>query len=185
MGSPAANPYSSYWQPVAGTKFDFTKQFNTDAYKYLPTSSLGAELAVALPPVEAALPPVEAALPSVDPAVKAATDFYKSVYPLQRQQLLDTAQIQSALTQQELAATYPWLSQAAAESTARNLAASQAYRSFAEGLPSNVQNIMASKQAQMASAASSEAERARAMAAQSDAAKRFAGSYAGKYVSYS
>ena len=99
--------------------------------------------------------------------------------------MVDAAQIQSALTQQELAATYPWLSQAASEATDRNLTASQVYQSFAQGLPSNVQNIMASKQAQMAFAASSEAERARAMAAQSDAAKRFAGSYAGKYVSYS
>jgi hypothetical protein len=125
------------------------------------------------------------AVPPLAGTQKQIIDYLQAAYPYERQRMVDAAQIQSALTQQELAATYPWLSQAASEATARNLAASQAYRSFAEGLPSNVQNIMASKQAQMASAASSEAERARAMAAQSDAAKRFAGSYAGKYVSYS
>jgi hypothetical protein len=75
------------------------------------------------------------------------------------------------------------VSQAANEATARNLAASQAYRSFVEAQPSSVQNIMASKQAQMASAASSEADRARAMAAQTQAAKDFAGRYSGKYIS--
>ena len=42
-------------------------------------------------------------------------------------------------------------------------------------MPSNIQNIMLSKQAQMATAASSEAERARAMREQQDAASRFAG----------
>ena len=47
-------------------------------------------------------------------------------------------------------------------------------RAAKEAMPSNIQNIMLSKQAQMATAASSEAERARAAAAQQDAASRFA-----------
>ena len=42
-------------------------------------------------------------------------------------------------------------------------------------MPSNIQNIMLSKQAQAATAASAEAERARAAADQQDAATRFAG----------
>jgi hypothetical protein len=47
-------------------------------------------------------------------------------------------------------------------------------RAAKEAMPSNIQNIMLSKQAQMATAASSEAERARAAADQQDAATRFA-----------
>jgi len=47
-------------------------------------------------------------------------------------------------------------------------------RAAKEAMPSNVQNIMLSKQAQAATAASSEAERARAAADQQDAASRFA-----------
>ena len=48
-------------------------------------------------------------------------------------------------------------------------------RAAKEGMPSNIQNIMLSKQAQAATAASAEAERARAAADQQDAATRFAG----------
>jgi hypothetical protein len=48
-------------------------------------------------------------------------------------------------------------------------------RAAKEAMPSNIQNIMLSKQAQAATAASAEAERARAAADQQDAATRFAG----------
>ena len=47
-------------------------------------------------------------------------------------------------------------------------------RAAKEAMPSNVQNIMLSKQAQAATASSAEAERARAAADQQDAATRFA-----------
>ena len=47
-------------------------------------------------------------------------------------------------------------------------------RAAKEGMPSNIQNIMLSKQAQSATASSAEAERARAAADQQDAASRFA-----------
>ena len=47
-------------------------------------------------------------------------------------------------------------------------------RAAKEGMPSNIQNIMLSKQAQAATASSAEAERARAAADQQDAATRFA-----------
>jgi flagellar hook-basal body complex protein FliE len=98
-----------------------------------------------------------------------------------RQKLAD---ITSAQQNKQLASLYPYLSQAGAEATQRSLAASKAYRAFAEGLPSNVQNIMASKQNQAYSAAQGEAARAQAIALQQDAANRFRGSFAGKYVSY-
>ena len=48
-------------------------------------------------------------------------------------------------------------------------------RGALEAMPSNIQNIMLSKQAQAATASSAEAERARAAADQQDAASRFAG----------
>ena len=87
-----------------------------------------------------------------------------------------------ASTERQLRQLYPYLSAAGAEATARSLAASQAYRAFAEQLPSNVQNIMASKQAQATSAAGAEADRQRATAAQQDAASRYPGRFAGQYI---
>jgi hypothetical protein len=186
MAATAANPFP-YWQPAAGIDFSLGKMLGgKDAYKIASPSRYQEILKNGLGSVTepaATLPPTGSALPSVDPAAKAATDFYKSVYPYQRQLLLDTAQIQQQLNEQGFASAYPWISQAAQESTARNLAASQAYRSFVEAQPSSVQNIMASKQAQMTSAASAEADRARAMAAQTQAAKDFAGGYAGQTFS--
>jgi type VI protein secretion system component VasK len=104
--------------------------------------------------------------------------------PFQLEQAQKLADITSAQQNKQLASLYPYLSQAGAEATQRSLAASQAYRAFAEGLPSNVQNIMASKQNQAYSAAQGEAARAQAIALQQDAANRFRGSFAGKYVSY-
>jgi len=171
MAATAANPFP-FFQPTGGIDFTPGKGFDTaSVYKKLGVA-LGTE-----PP--AALPPTGSAIPSVDPAVKSYLDFAKGLYPLQRQLLIDTAQIQQQLNEQGFASAYPWLTQAANEATARNLKASEAYRSFVESQPSSVQNIMASKQAQMATAAGAEADRARAMAAQQQAAKEFAGRYSG------
>lgn len=165
-----------YFQVPAG--FDYTKKLDLSGiYKYQPTGALG------IPTATTGAFDLSSALPKSADAVNYYLDLAKGLAPLQRQQMIDAAQIQSALTQQELAATYPWLSQAATESTKRNLAASQAYRAFAEGLPSAVEARAASQQARAATAAGAEAERARAMAAQQDAAKRFAGSYAGQTFS--
>ena len=125
----------------------------------------------------------EPAVPSINPAAKAQFDFLERAYPYQVKLMQDAARIQQQQNEQGFASAYPWITQAANEATARNLAASQTYRTFAEGLPSNVQNIMASKQAQMTSAAGAEADRARAMAAQTQAAKDFAGRYAGQTFS--
>ena len=94
----------------------------------------------------------------------------KESYPLERQKMIDQYQLAADLGRQQMLESYPILSQAAWDATQRNLYASKNYRAFAEGLPSNVQNIMTAKQAQIASAASAEAERGRAMAAQKQAA---------------
>lgn len=124
------------------------------------------------------------AIPKLDPEMQKWLDFSKAMSPVKMSEMEQAAQLSSRLTREQLATLYPYLSAAGAESTARNLAASEAFRAFKEQMPSSVQDIMASKQAQMTSAASAEAQRQMATAAQQDAAKRFAGSFAGKYVSY-
>jgi len=122
------------------------------------------------------------AIPSVDPKIQSWLDLYKATSPERLKEMEEVSRISAALNREQLRDLYPFLSAAGAETTARNLAASKAYRSFAEGLPSNVQNIMASKQAQATSAAAGEADRARAVAAQQAAAKDYAGRFAGQYI---
>jgi len=85
--------------------------------------------------------------------------------------------------QEQLAATMPYLDEVGRRATGRALAASERFLTTKEQMPSAVQNIMASKQNQMLSAQAGEADLMRAVAAQQQAAKQFAGSYAGKFVS--
>jgi len=125
---------------------------------------------------------VNSAIPPMDPEAQKYLDFYKAISPMRMAEMEQAAQLSSRLTREQLASLYPYLSAAGAESTARNLAASKSFLATKEQMPSNVQNIMASKQAQMASAASAEAQRQMATAAQQEAAKRFAGSFAGQYI---
>ena len=77
-------------------------------------------------------------------------------------------------TQLQYMATEPirqaFLNRAAEQAAQRGLRV----RGALEAMPSNIQNIMLSKQAQAATASSAEAERARAAADQQDAATRFA-----------
>ena len=194
MAATATNPFP-YWQPVAGIDFslgkmlggkDFYKIASNSRYQDILKSGLesGAETPVTAPPATSTnIYGTGSALPNSSDAVNYYLDIAKGLAPLQRQQAIDSAQLQQQINQQGFADAYPWVNQAAEAATARNLAASQTYRTFAEGLPSNVQNIMASKQAQMTSAAGAEADRARAMAAQTQAAKDFAGRYAGQTFS--
>ena len=170
-----------FFQPTGGVDFTPGKGFNlTDVY------GKGKNFTLQLPQVGVTPPgsyDTGAALPRSSDAVNYYLDIVKGLAPLQRQQAIDSAQLQQQINEQGFASAYPWITQAAQESTARNLKASQAYRSFVEAQPSSVQNIMASKQAQMATAAGAEADRARAMAAQTQAAKDFAGRYAGQTFS--
>jgi hypothetical protein len=122
------------------------------------------------------------ALPNLDPKVKSWLDLYKATSPQRLAEMEAAANVSANLSERQLRQLYPYLSAAGAEATARSLAASQAYRAFTEQLPSNVQNIMASKQAQATSAAGAEAERQRATAAQQDAASRYPGRFAGQYI---
>jgi len=86
-------------------------------------------------------------------------------------------------TQDQLAATMPYLSQAAREAAGINLAASERFLRTKQQTPEMAQKIMSEKQNQMLSAQAGEADLMRAVAAQQQAAKQFAGSYAGKFVS--
>jgi hypothetical protein len=104
--------------------------------------------------------------------------------PLQLEQTQKIADITTAQQNKQLASLYPYLSQAGTEATQRALAASKAYRAFAEGLPSNVQNIMASKQNQAYSAAQGEAARAQAVAMQQQAANQSFGAFRGREISF-
>jgi len=102
-------------------------------------------------------------------------------YEIMRQRLAgDEATRQ---TTQQLAATYPYLSAAGREATGRALAASERYLRTKEQMPSKIQDIMASKQQQQLAAQAGEADLMRAVAAQQQAAKQFAGTFAGKYIS--
>jgi hypothetical protein len=161
-----------------------TGKRNIDLFKTAfaaKTPNLGGILTPSPTPSGTTLPEGNA-IPSVDPKIQSWLDLYKATSPERLKEMEEAGRISAALSREQLRDLYPFLSAAGAETTARNLAASQAYRAFAEGLPSNVQNIMASKQAQATSAAAGEADRARAVAAQQDAAKNYAGRFAGQYI---
>ena len=186
MAATAANPFP-YWQPTAGIDFSLGKMLGgKDAYKIASNSNyqdiLKNGLSSGTEPA-ATLPPTGSALPKSADAVNYYLDVAKGLYPLQRQMALDTFQLQQEQNRQGFADAYPWVSQAGREGRAGNLAASKEYQAFVQSQPTSVQNIMVSKQAQMASAAGSEAERARAIAAQTQAAKDFAGRYTGQTFS--
>ena len=99
-------------------------------------------------------------------------------FDIQRQQIIGDISAEQSFRQAKQFA--PLLDDASRRATERALNASQRFRVFAEGLPSNVQAIMASKQAQRQSAQSGEADLMRAVAAQQQAATQ-AGSIAPYY----
>jgi len=105
-------------------------------------------------------------------------DFYKKMRPELQADRASEYQMQAELTRKQMSDLFPYMSAASSEATARNLAASKQFLAFKEGSPTSVQNIMASKQNQAASAADAEYRRAMGIAAQQQAAQgglRFAG----------
>lgn len=108
------------------------------------------------------------AVSDTTPATDEILKNWSQMYPMWKQSLFDMAQAQSELNRQSYADAYPWLSRGAAEATARNLAASQAYASFKETLPTTIQARAASMQAQRESASSGFA---RELGAVADAAR--------------
>ena len=107
----------------------------------------------------------------MDKLVEANLKYAEGMIPLQRklarQQAID-AQLQYMATEPVRQA---FLNRAAEQAAQRGLR----IRGSLEAMPSNIQNIMTAKQAQRSLASSAFAEEARALAAQQDAATRFAG----------
>ena len=128
--------------------------------------------------------PTESPLGNLSQAALDRIEYEKAMMPFQLEQAQKLADITANQQNKQLASLYPYLSQAGTEATQRALAASKAYRAFAEGLPSNVQNIMASKQNQAYSAAQGEAARAQAMALQQQAANQSFGAFRGREISF-
>jgi len=114
--------------------------------------------------------------------VAAEVELASALQPLYLERAKAAAKMQAELSDEQIRQLYPLLSAAQQQSVALNLGASKAFRAFKEQMPSSVQDIMASKQNQMYTAATGEAERQRATAAQQEAAKRFAGSFSGQYI---
>jgi hypothetical protein len=190
MAATAATPFPN-WQPTSGINFSLGKGFDgKDFYKIASNSRYqdilksGLESGLVVPTT---VPPVtygsEPAVPSIDPAAKAQFDFLEKAYPYQVKLMQDAARIQQQQNEQGFASAYPWIAQAAETTAARNLRDSISWREAVERQPTTLQNIAASKQAQMTSAAGAFSDTARAIAAQTQAAKDFAGRYSGKYVS--
>lgn len=173
----------------AGTKYDFSKWSPDQLASAFKSSGMpspvGVDFGSGKRDVDLLAQQTGDAVPKPAGQTQEWLDLYKAMSPLRMQEMEQASNLAADLSARQLSQLYPYLSAAGAESTARNLAASQAYRRFSEQLPSNVQNIMASKQAQMQSAQAGEADLMRAVAAQQQAAKDFAGRFAGQYVSYS
>jgi len=121
----------------------------------------------------AGIEPKKSALEKTDEYIGSLKKLYgdKELRKLRR----DAMREETIQNQLQYMATEPvrqaFLNRAAEQAAQRGLRV----RGALEAMPSNIQNIMLSKQAQAATAASAEAERARAAADQQDAATRFAG----------
>lgn len=186
MANSQSSAFNPNFIPLTGTDFASGKR-DVDLWRMASKGQLPDFTTLLQPP--SALKPFGdelskyAANPApVDATIRSTKEYLEAFAPYQRQQRIDEAQLSAALSRQQIADLYPFLSAAGAESTARNLAASQKYRAFTEQLPSNVQNIMASKQSQMQAAQTGEAALKQATAIQQDAATRFPGRFAGQYI---
>jgi flagellar hook-basal body complex protein FliE len=158
-----------------------------NAYQNAPPvfsgNALPANYAAQTPATSGAYP-AGSPLGNVSQIVRDRLAYDQLSMPLQLELRQKEADITAAQQNKQLASLYPYLSQAGTEATQRALAASKAYRAFAEGLPSNVQNIMASKQNQAFTAAQGEAARAQAMAMQQQAANQSFGTFRGREISF-
>jgi len=106
---------------------------------------------------------------------KAIQDFEQARYPFELNKYREMTDIAAQQQLKQMRQLYPFLSAAGAESTERYLDASTRFLIRKEQMPSKIGELMALKQAQATSAAAGEADRARAIAAQQDAANRYAG----------
>ena len=185
------NPFSSF-TPISFTGTDLTSgKRGVDLWKMVANKQLpdyssmlssGTSTQPTITPTTTNYGASDSSVGDLKNQYQAALAFERELQPMYLDRMREAANLQAMLSNEQLRQVYPLLSAAGAETTARNLAASQAYRSFAEGLPSNVQKITEGKQAQRTSDATAKAELDRAAAAQQQAAKDFAGRFAGQYI---
>jgi len=123
------------------------------------------------------------ALPDMPGNMQDFVDFIDAINESSLQKQIKASLVSQGLTQQQLASVYPFLRQAAKESTERNLLASQIYADFKERLPSSMQNIAASQQNQAAQAAGAQAQLMSALANLKGASRGFRG-YRGQTFSF-
>lgn len=97
------------------------------------------------------------AVPGFEQNIAQWAQFYDAMQQGNLERQIKAAQVSQDLSLQGMAAYYPILSQAGRENRRENLLASQIYADFKERLPSSMQNIAASQQAQAASAGATEA----------------------------
>jgi len=177
--------FRSIWDPTASLVSPSTVKLS-DKYssKFDPNALAASLVAASTPTPKGQTPPTVPSFPGGDAVGKPSQTVldqiyaWKSVQPELLAQRAQEYQMQAELTRKQMSDLFPYMSAASSQATARNLAASKQFLAFKEGSPSNIQNIMASKQNQMASAADSEYRRAMGIAAQQQAAQgglRFAG----------
>jgi len=106
--------------------------------------------------------------------VAANVALNKALQPMALDQAKKAAELQAYLSDQQIRQLIPAAQAISSYNLAQNLAASKDFASFMRRPEAQIQDITSSKQGQMLSAASGEATRAQAMAAQQDAANRFA-----------
>ena len=149
-------------------------------FKLLPYPTIGTDMSSGKRDVDIAIPFPQPgnAIPPIDEVVEANIRYQQAMQPLYSQQMQEAADLSSRQTTEQLAALYPFLSRAGQEATARQLGASKEFLAFKERQPS-------AQQARMATAAAAESELGRTIAMQQQAAKDFAGKFAGQYISYS
>ena len=125
-------------------------------------------------------------LESIDPIsqeVRDKLDYAQRIFPLWQQLQQSAAKTAAESTRQQMSDLYPYLSAANAEATARNFRTSVDWLLTKEQTPTAQAYRNQIAQGQMATAASAEAERDRATAAQQEAATNFARRYAGQTFS--
>jgi hypothetical protein len=114
----------------------------------------------------------DGAVPGFPSAAQQWADFMAATSPIRQQERIQEALINQQITQQQLASTYPFLSKAAEEAAARSYGYSAKWEDLKQRLPSNLQNIAASQQAQASAAASGEAGMINALANLQNAQRR-------------
>ena len=175
-----AASFSTNFNPAGSSPPDFLADWaKTNKYKpatgYDQTSGTTAG-AMEMPYVAPRVDPINS---GVDADIEKYFKLYSALSPLRLKEQQAQAKFGAEATRQQMADLFPYLSAASSEATARNLAASTQFLLTKEQTPTaqSARNVAA--QSQMTSAASAEADRDRATAAQALAAKEFARGYAG------